>query len=371
VRAPRAGPNAGVGALETTLMRPSVARSRPRTILRIATPLLLVGLLAGCLFPPEPMTDAGRDVFTLYTVIFVLAAIVFVGVEGMIIYSIFRYRRRDDRLPPQLHGNTLIEIVWTAIPTVIVLILFGASVWALNSVEARADDPLTIEAEGFQWQWRFHYEEGVSVTGTPGTPARMVVPVGEPIRLILTSADVIHSWYVPEFLIKRDNIPFAEGQEPNQLEFTVTQPGTYTGQCAEFCGFGHWAMIFLVEAMERADYDAWLEEALTDDPDQPPIATPPPDAQIIELTANNNVFDTDRLEVPANEVFVIRFHNEDTGIPHDVDILGPDGETIFDGHDFPGPATVDYIVDPLEPGEYEFICSIHPLTMRGTLVASE
>jgi plastocyanin len=147
--------------------------------------------------------------------------------------------------------------------------------------------------------------------------------------------------------------------------------GTYTGQCAEFCGFGHWAMIFLVEAMERADYDAWLEEALTDDPDQPPIATPPPDAQIIELTANNNVFDTDRLEVPANEVFVIRFHNEDTGIPHDVDILGPDGETIFDGHDFPGPATVDYIVDPLEPGEYEFICSIHPLTMRGTLVASE
>jgi cytochrome c oxidase subunit II len=339
-------------------------------MLRIAAPLLLVGLLAGCLLPPEPMTDAGRDVFTLYTVILILAAIVFIGVEGMIIYSIFAYRRRDERLPAQLHGNTLIEIVWTAIPTVIVLVLFGASVWALNSVEARADDPLTIEAEGFQWQWRFHYEEGHTESGAAGAPARMVVPVGEPIRLILTSADVIHSWYVPDFLIKRDNIPFAEGQAPNQLEFTVSEPGTYAGQCAEFCGLAHWSMVFFVEAMERAEYDAWLESALADEPDPDPAATPPPDAQIIEITAADIAFDTDRLEVPANEAFVIRLLNEDSGIPHDVDILGPDGETIFDGQLIDGPATIDYLVDPLEPGEYEFICSVHP-NMRGTLVASE
>jgi cytochrome c oxidase subunit II len=351
-------------------MRTTTARSRSRTILRVAAPVLLVGLLAGCLFPPEPMTDAGRDVFNLYMLIFILAAIVFVGVEGMIIYSIFRYRRRDDRLPAQLHGNTLIEIVWTAIPTVIVLILFGASVWALNSVEARADEPLTIEADSFQWQWAFRYEEGVNIVGTPGDPPRMVVPVGEPIRLILTSQDVIHSWYVPEFLIKRDNIPFAEGQEPNQLEFTVSQPGTYAGQCAEFCGFGHWAMVFVVEAMERADYDAWLEAELADEPDPDPAPTPAPDAQVIEITARDIAFDTDRLEVPANEDFVIRFANEDSGIPHDVDILGADGETIFDGQLIDGPTVIEYVVPALEPGEYEFICSVHP-TMRGTLVASE
>jgi cytochrome c oxidase subunit II len=316
------------------------------------------------------MTDAGRDVFNLYTIIFILAAMVFVGVEGMIIYSIFRYRRRDDRLPAQLHGNTLIEVIWTAIPTVIVLILFGASIVALNSVEARADDPLVIEVDAFQWQWTFRYEEGVEETGSPGEPARMVVPTGEPIRLILNSLDVIHSWYVPDFLIKRDNIPFPVGQEPNQLEFTVTEPGTYAGQCAEFCGLHHWAMTFVVEAVPRADYDAWLEERLAE-AEATPAATPPPDATMVDITAAGLAFDTDRLEVPAGEEFVIRFSNEDTGIPHDVDILGPDGEKVFDGDIINGPATIDYVVPPLEAGEYEFICSVHEATMRGTLVVGD
>jgi cytochrome c oxidase subunit 2 len=107
------------------LMQPVAARSRLRSMLRAGLPLLLIGLLAGCgMIPPEPKTDAAKSVFTLYNIVFAMGVAVFLGVEGFIVYSVFRYRRRDDRLPPQTHGNTLVEIIWTAIPTVIVLILF-------------------------------------------------------------------------------------------------------------------------------------------------------------------------------------------------------------------------------------------------------
>ena len=171
-------------------------------------------------------------------------------------------------LPPQTHGNTLVEIIWTAIPTVIVLILFTLSIVTLARVEAAGspDAGVDIEVDGFQWQWQFRYmdddpAEDYTVVGSPASPAVMVVPVGEPVRLTLVSNDVIHSFYVPQFLIKRDLIPFPESETPNTLEFTVTEVGTYHGQCAEFCGNLHAQMTFSVQAMSRADYDKWLADA--------------------------------------------------------------------------------------------------------------
>ena len=234
--------------------------SRLRSILRIGAPLLLVVLLAGCLLPPEPKTESGQDVFNLYLLVLGLAAIVFVGVEGFIIYAVIRYRRQpgDDVLPPQLHGNNTVEIIWTAIPTVIVFILFIFSMITLGEVEARSEDPVTIEVEGFQWQWIFRYEEGAEVIGNAEEPAVMAVPVGEPVRLVLASTDVNHAFYVPQFLIKRDVIDPGENGRPNELEFTVTEAGTYSGQCAEFCGSQHAEMTFTVEAMPRAEYDAYI-----------------------------------------------------------------------------------------------------------------
>ena len=118
-------------------MPTTAARSRLRTALRVVVPLMVLAVAAGCgMIPPEPKTEAAESVFTLYNIVLAMGTVVFLGVEGFIVYSVFRYRRSDDRLPPQTHGNTLVEIIWTAIPTVIVLILFTLSIVTLARVEA-------------------------------------------------------------------------------------------------------------------------------------------------------------------------------------------------------------------------------------------
>ena len=350
-------------------MHRPVANPRPRNAVRAGGLLFVLLLAGGCMLPPEPRTDAGRDVFNLYIVVLILAGIVFVAVEGFIVYAVLRYRRRpgDDVLPEQLHGNTLIEIIWTLIPTVIVLILFGFSLVTLGEVEARADNPVRIEVEGFQWQWRFIYEEGVSVTGESGKPATLAIPVGEPVRLVLTSLDVNHAFYVPEFLIKRDAINFGDGRAPNEIEFTVTEAGTYAGQCAEFCGTDHANMVFVVEAMPRADYDAFLQRLASGE-------TPPPApeecTETVAISANNTQFDIDEFEVPADTAFCIEFENQEA-IPHNVAIYDAGGEALFTGEFLNEPGTITYSVPPLSAGDYTFLCDAHPRAMAGDVIVTE
>lgn len=351
----------------------SRAPSWLRTAARGPLPFLILGLLAGCgMIPPEPQTDTARDVFTLYNIVFAMGVMVFVGVEAFIVYAIFRYRRRDDRLPDQLHGNTLVEIIWTAIPTVIVLILFVASLITLGRVEARAEAAaVTIEATGFQWQWEFRYQDDdgdpgndVTVVGSPASPPVMVVPVREPIRVQLTSSDVIHSFFVPQFLIKQDMFPPGTEGAENDLEFTITQPGTYAGQCAEFCGDLHARMTFTVEAVERPEYDAWLEAARAG---EPPAPTGEPGGPILEISADQIAFDTQDLSAPADQPFQIRFTNLE-GVVHNVSIY-QGNEEIFIGDPVTGPdAEITYQIPALPPGEYTFICDYHPVDqMTGTL----
>lgn len=344
---------------------------RLRSIARITGPVLLIGLLAGCMLPPQPHTEAAKDVFNLYLLVLALAAIVFIGVEGFIVYAVVRYRRKpgDDVLPEQLHGNTVIEIIWTAIPTVIVFVLFTFSMITLGEVEARAPGPgTTIEVDGFQWQWTFRYEEGAVVTGTAAERPVMAVPVGEPVRLILRSADVNHSFYVPQFLIKRDLIDYGEVREPNELEFTITEAGTYAGQCAEFCGTGHADMVFTIEAMPRADYDAYVAALVAG-------ATPTPSGgaaecgTTISIVAANIQFDIDSFEVPADTDFCIEFENQDT-IPHNVAIYSG-GEAVFSGEFVNEPGTVTYQVPALAAGAYQFLCEAHPQAMVGDVTVTQ
>ena len=218
--------------------------------------VLTAGLLAGC--APAAATVEGDGIKRLYDVFLVVGAIVFVIVAGLIGWSIVRYRApQDAELPPQTHANIRLELIWWALPTILVIVLFFLTAGVLNRVDARADagESLVVRVTGFQWQWRFEYEAaGITVTGTPAEPAVVVLPVDQPITLLLDSPDVNHAFYVPTFLFKRDVIPGIE----NRVDLTIQEPATYTGQCAEFCGLLHDQMTFSIRAVSGLEFDAWL-----------------------------------------------------------------------------------------------------------------
>lgn len=234
-----------------------VVRFRPKLRWAIATAAFVLAT-AGCL--PKPATAEGRDIAALYTGFVAVAAVIGAIVFGFTTWSVLRYRRRRDEpataMPAQTRGNVVLESVWTALPIITVLGLFGATLVVLNRVEAMSDRPgAVIRVEAFRWGWQFSYpNDRVTVSGIAATGPEVVVPVAEPIQMTLTAADVVHAFYVPQFLFKRDAIP---GRE-STFQFTIDDPGTYRGQCAEFCGIYHSRMPFTIRAVSRAEYDTWL-----------------------------------------------------------------------------------------------------------------
>ncbi len=236
-----------------------MSQRRRRTWVRLTLPACFVGLVVtGCL--PTSVTDQGRVVNDLWNVFLVPAIAVAVLVWGLITIAILRFRRRastPSEPPPQIAGHTALEVVWTLIPIAVVSVLFILTVGAVNQIYGRTAGGIDVNVTAFRWQWQIDYPaDDVSVVGLPDVPAQMVVPVDEPVHVTLTSPDVIHSFYVPLFLFKRDAIP----GRTNTFEFTVEEEGTYRGQCAEFCGVNHDLMTFSVRAVPRAEYEAWLSE---------------------------------------------------------------------------------------------------------------
>jgi cytochrome c oxidase subunit 2 len=222
---------------------------------------LVVAVLSGCSLDfggGRGATRQGRDIFGLWQGSVVVALLVGGLVWGLILFAILRYRRRNDDLPTQTQYIVKLEILYTVVPVIIVAVLFAFSYRTQTEVDALTRNPsVTIEVKGFQWQWQFHYrDDDITITGLPGKEATMVLPVDRTARLILTSPDVIHSFYVPGFLFKRDVIPGVT----NKIDVTPTDAGTYTGRCAEFCGLDHAKMDFEVRVVSMADYRAWVEE---------------------------------------------------------------------------------------------------------------
>lgn len=215
-------------------------------------------LLAGC--APAAGTVEGDGIKGLYDLFLLVGTVIFVLVAGLIGWSILRYRApRDAELPRQTAANLKLELVWWALPTILVIALVFITAGVLNQVNARVAEgaSLVVRVTGFQWQWRFEYEEaGVAIIGTPGAPPVMVLPVDRTITFLLDSPDVQHSFYVPTFLFKRDAIPGIE----NRVDLTIQEPATYTGQCAEFCGLLHDQMVFSIRAVSADEFDAWLAD---------------------------------------------------------------------------------------------------------------
>ncbi len=202
------------------------------------------------------VTDRSTSIQNLYDFVFYIAVAIFLLVEGLIVWSVFRYRRKstDTDLPPQTHGNNLVEVIWTVIPTAIVIVLFAMSWQSLNTVDAKVPTDVTVRAVAARFQWSFDYLDGsgpeaktlFTVALPVGDTGGMVLPVGEPVHVELRSDDVIHAFYVPKFLFKRDVVP---GRN-NTFDFTVEEAGTYRGQCAELCGAFHGNMLFDVHAVQ-------------------------------------------------------------------------------------------------------------------------
>ncbi len=222
-------------------------------LLALAAPLLLGGCLTA------PATSEARRVADLYTVFMAIAGVVVVIVLGLATFAIVRYRRRpgDDELPPQTHGSLPLEVAWTGIPLATIVVLLVLTVLVLNVFDsaAQAAAGAEIRVNAFRWGWRFEYpDQGVVVEGVREPGPEVYVPVGENVKVTLTSSDVDHAFYVPRFLFKRDAIP---GRE-SVFAFTVDEPGRYGGQCAEFCGIYHSQMPFTIVAVPRTEYEAWL-----------------------------------------------------------------------------------------------------------------
>jgi len=231
---------------------------------------LAVVVLAGCgtdLGMPTPVTSQGSKSRDLWRIFVILAIIIGLIVYGLIIFVVVRYRRRrhaGDANPDQRQYHVPIEIVYTAIPLVIVGVLLGLSIRTERDVTSTAAPPdLTVKVVGFQWQWQFAYDGSpVVITGVPGKPPVLVLPTERNIRLELSSPDVVHSFWVPHFIEKRDLIPLV----PNAIEVRVTQSGRWDGVCSEFCGLNHTTMRFSVQAVPGPQFDAWLASGGTTTP---------------------------------------------------------------------------------------------------------
>ena len=218
---------------------------------------------------PRGITDEAAKMHSLWVGSIIAAMVVGVLVWFLIGWSAFHYRKRkggDDELPRQTAYNLPFEILYTLIPFIIIAVLFFFTVGTQNKVMARSDDPdLTVAVNAFKWNWQFVYPEHNGPDGLPantvGTSSQipvLVVPTDRTIRFEVASADVIHSFWVPEFLFKLDVIPGNENGRNNVFQVTVRQEGAYVGRCAELCGTYHAFMNFEVRAVTGNDYDAYI-----------------------------------------------------------------------------------------------------------------
>ncbi|MGB8646619.1 MAG: cytochrome c oxidase subunit II [Anaerolineae bacterium] len=217
---------------------------------------ILVLTLAGCSSTQsilEPANTSARDIAGLFYFIFYIALVIFILVEGLLIFFVVRYQRRANAgLPPQFHGNTRIEVAWTLAPAIVLAVVFFMTVRTMSSTSLAAQPPATVNVRviGHQWWWEFQYPD-LGIT----TANDLHVPVGQVVSLTLESDNVIHSFWVPQLMGKTDVIP----DHQNKTWLRAETASVYSGQCAEFCGVQHAHMLFRVVADEAGTFDAWVK----------------------------------------------------------------------------------------------------------------
>ncbi|MFC7733002.1 aa3-type cytochrome oxidase subunit II [Actinomadura keratinilytica] len=254
---------------------------RGRRALKSAGALGLLALTASAcsdeakrLGMPEPISEQAERMLTLWQGSWIAAFAVGGVVWGLIIWAVLFHRKRSDDLPPQVRYNLPIEILYTAVPFVVIGVLFYFTARDQDYVEKidnKTPPAVTVDVIGFQWSWQFDYKEKdasgrertvASVVGVPVAPDSdnkpvLTIPSGERVRIRLHSNDVIHSFWVPALLYKKDVMP----GYTNEFEFTATKTGTYEGRCAELCGVDHSRMLFQLRVVTPQQYDQFIAQA--------------------------------------------------------------------------------------------------------------
>ncbi len=212
----------------------------------------------------DPHSPSMLETNKLFDFILVMAGMVFVLVEGALILTVLRFRNRPASEAVQLHGNTKLEIAWTAVPGVILAVLLGFTLRSMAVIRAPVTgDSIKVVAIGHQWWWEFQYPELGIITAN-----QLVVPVGTVVEVELHSKDVQHGFWVPQLFGKMDAIP----AHTNRMHFTVDSAGEYGGQCTQFCGEEHAQMRFSVVGVSAAEFQAWAANQ------QQPASAPSGDA---------------------------------------------------------------------------------------------
>lgn len=228
---------------------------------------------------PLGVTEISRETYDLHMIILWICVVIGVGVYGVLIFSLIRYRKSRGAVAAKFHHSTKVEIIWTIVPFAILIGMAIPSTQVLTKIYDSSESELDIMVTGYQWRWSYEYlpEEGepFSFFSNLSTPQEqiynvgakgenyllevdnpMVIPANRKVRFLLTAADVIHSWWVPEFAVKKDAVPGFI----NESWVIVEEPGTYRGQCTELCGKDHGFMPIVVEVLPEAEFDVWLAE---------------------------------------------------------------------------------------------------------------
>ncbi len=225
-----------------------------------------------------PVTQVARDIYALHTGMLVVCTLIFIAVFGAMFYSIFAHRKSKGHVPATFHESVAVEIAWTVVPTIIVILMAAFATKTVLAMKDTSNADLTIKATGYQWKWGYDYlkgeGEGISFVSNLATPRdqidgsapkgenymlevdnEVVVPVNKKVRIITTAQDVIHAWMIPAFGVKQDAIPgFIR-----DTHFRAEKIGVYRGQCAELCGKEHGFMPIVVRVVSDADYTKWVD----------------------------------------------------------------------------------------------------------------
>jgi cytochrome c oxidase subunit II len=348
-------------------------RGRPRSALQLA---LLVGVLlitSGCGIVNAGISGKAREVHGLYYIILWLALPVFLFVWGMLGIGVVRFRRKrgDESEPVQTTGHPVAITAFFAGPLAIIIALLGTGEVTVNRVDHLDAQPAEqLVVTGSQWQWSARYvKEGVSVSGktasesSPGKPLTMALPAGRSVRVTLQSQDVIHGFFVPGMLFMKNAVP----GHPNVFAFTPTNPGTYRGQCTQFCGLWHSRMTLVLKVLPVPQFQAWVKQQQQA---QAKAGSCTPSGSSITLTAQHISWDKSCIAAVPGKPIQVTIINKDAGIAHNFAIWVNSSlkRRLYQTPNVTGTATKTFTAPALKPGKYYFQCDVHGPAMSGTLV---